>query len=309
MTRLCQAVINYLELRRALGFKLEREGTLLPDFAAWIDVEGNGQITNELAVRWASQEHQASQYWTSRRLGMVRLFTEYYRCIDPLTQVPPSDLVPFKQQRPTPYIYSDEDVRALLVAAERIRSHFSVQTHVTLLGLLAVTGMRVSEALALDRDDVEWAIGALVVRNAKFGKSRLVPLHPTTVAALREYSQERDRKWPTPSSPSFFVSLRGKRPFYNNVHRVFLRLVDRSGLADRASPRRPRIHDLRHTFAVKTILGWYRQGVDVEARMPHLSTYLGHVNPSGTYWYLTATPELLARAAQRLEKRWSEQAP
>jgi integrase len=308
MTRLLQAVIDYLELRRALGFKLEREGTLLPEFAGWIDAKG-GQISNELAVRWATQEFQASQRWGSRRLGMVRLFAQYYRSIDPLTQVPSSDLVPYKQQRQTPYIYSDEDVGALLAAAEGIRSAFLAQTHVTLLGLLSGTGMRVGEALALDRDDVDWETESLVVRKAKFGKSRLVPLHPTTVSALRAYSEERDRRWPTQKSPSFFVSTSGKRPLYNNVHSVFLRLLGRSGLADRTTPRRPRIHDLRHTFAVKTVLGWYRAGVDVEARMPRLSTYLGHVNPSDTYWYLTATPELLASAAQKLERRWSQERP
>jgi integrase/recombinase XerD len=308
MTQLLQTVTEYLELRRALGFKLEREGTLLPDFAAWIDAEGDGHISNELTVRWATREFQASQGSGSRRLGMVRLFAQYYGCIDPLTEVPSSDLLPYKQQRQTPYIYSDEDVAALLAAAERIRSPFLALTHVTLLGLLSITGMRVGEALALHRDDVEWETSALVVRKAKFGKSRMVPLHPTTVVALREYSQERDRRWPTPRSPSFFVSTCGKRPFYSNVHLVFLRLLDRSGLADRTIPRRPRIHDLRHTFAVKTILGWYRAGVDVEARIPQLSTYLGHVNPSQTYWYLTATPELLGRAAQRLE-RWLEETP
>ncbi len=307
MSHLQKAVTDYLELRRALGFKLEREGTLLPEFVALVDAEGNGLISNDLAVRWATQGFQASQRWGSQRLGIVRLFAKYYRSIDPLTQVPSPDLVPYKQQRQTPYIYSDEDVGALLAAAESIRSPFLAQMHVTLLGLLSVTGMRVGEALALDRDDVNLGTGVLVVRKAKFGKSRLVPLHPTTTSALCRYNDERDRRWPTPRSPSFFFSTRGRRPIYQNVHQVFLGLLDRSGLAERTTPRRPRIHDLRHTFAVKTVLDWYRSGVDVEARMPRLSTYLGHTNPSHTYWYLTATPELLARAAQRLERRWSQE--
>ncbi|MBW2735464.1 MAG: tyrosine-type recombinase/integrase [Deltaproteobacteria bacterium] len=304
MIRIQQAVTDYLELRRALGFKLEREGTLLPEFAVWVDAEGYGHISSDLALRWATQEFKASQRWGAKRLSMVRLFARYYRSIDTLTEVPPADLLPFKQQRQAPYIYSDQDIEALLAAAKKIRSSFSAKTHTTLLGLLSATGMRVGEAIALDRDDVDWVAGVLMVRNAKFGKSRLVPLHTTTLLALRRYSDERDLEWPTPRSPSFFVSTRGSRPFYKNVHHVFLRLLDRSGLAERTTPRRPRIHDLRHTFAVKTVLGWYRTGVDVETRMPRLSTYMGHVNPSQTYWYLTATPELLACAAQRLQRRW-----
>ena len=307
MSRIQQAVTDYLELRRALGFELEREGTLLPEFAALVDAEGHGHISSNLALRWATQEFRASQRWGAKRLSMVRLFARHYRSIDTLTEVPSADLLPFKKQRQTPYIYSDEDVEAILAAAKKIRSSFLAKTHMTLLGLLSVTGMRVGEAIALDRDDVDWVAGVLVVRKAKFGKSRLVPLHRTTLSALRRYNDERDLRWPTPRSPSFFLSMRGSRPLYNNVHRVFLRLLDRSGLAERMTPRRPRIHDLRHTFAVKTVLGWYRAGVDVEPRMPRLSTYLGHVNPSHTYWYLTATPELLACAVQRLQRRWEGQ--
>ncbi len=304
MSRLQRAVTDYLELRRALGYELDRAGKLLPKFAAFVDEESNGRISRDLALRWATQEFQASQRWGAERLRLVRLFARYYSSIDPLTEVPSADLLPFKAQRQQPYIYSDDDVAALLAAAKEIRSSFLAQTHLTLLGLLSVSGMRVGEAIALDCDDVDWKTGVLVVRKAKFGKSRLVPLHTTTLSALRRYVQERDLKWPTPRSPSFFLSTRGSRPFYNNVHDVFLKLLGRCGLATCTTPRRPRIHDLRHTFAVKTVLGWYRAGVNVEARMPTLSTYLGHVNPSDTYWYLTATPELLAHACQRLEQRW-----
>lgn len=306
MSRIQQAVIRYLELRRAMGFKLEREGSLLPKFATLVDAEGNGHINSELAVRWATQGCKASAHWGAKRLRMVRLFARYYRSIDTLTEVPSPDLLPYKTQRKRPFIYSDEDVAELLAATKSIRSPFLAQTFRTLLGLLSVTGMRVGEAIALDRDDVDWKADALVVRKAKFGKSRLVPLHPTTVSALRAYGQECSRTWSPLRTSNFFISANGNRLRYNNVHEVFRRLRNRSGLARRTTPRRPRIHDLRHSFAVKTVLGWYQAGIDVEARLPRLSTYLGHTNPSDTYWYLTATPELLARAAERLEHHWSE---
>lgn len=305
MSRLQQAVADYLSLRRALGYKLERTGMLLPDFASFVDEQGDGRITSAVAVRWATQEFQASQKWGSRRLAMVRLFAKYFHAIDPRTEVPSADLLPYRQRRQTPYIYSDEDIKALLAAAGARRPPLA-HTYTTLLGLLAVTGMRVGEAIALDREDVVERNGTLVVRGAKFGKSRLVPLHDSTLRALLDYADERDRRWSTPKSPSFFVSKAGSRLIYNNVHKVFLEILHVSGLAERTTPRRPRIHDLRHSFAVKTVLGWYHAAVDVEARMARLSTYLGHVCPSDTYWYLTATPELLACATRRLEHHWEQ---
>lgn len=306
MSHLQQAVVDYLSLRRAMGFKLERAGMLLPDFAAFLEREGAGYITCALAVRWASQESRASARWGAQRLLIVRLFAKYLSGIDPRTEIPPAELLPYRQQRQAPYLYSDDDVVALLAATRRIRLAFKVHTYTTLFGLLAATGMRVGEAIALEREDADWQAGALVVRGAKFGKSRLVFLHDSTVSALREYAAVRDRRWPTPRSARFLVSVSGRPLNYKNVHAVFLDLLGWSGLAERTSPRRPRIHDLRHSFAVKTLQDWYRAGLDVEARIPHLATYLGHVCPSQTYWYLTATPELLASAAGRLEQHWEQ---
>lgn len=308
MSRLQDAVSEYLQLRRALGFKLQRAGMLLPRFVAFLQAEGLDFVTREAAVRWATKSSQTSAYWGARRLALVRPFARYLHGLDPRNEIPAADLLPYKQRRHEPYIYSDEDVEALLRATQELRSTLRASTYRTLLGLLAVSGMRVGEAIALDVDDIDWAAGALTVRHAKFGKERLVPLHETTVRALHDYAEQRDRKWVRPKASSFFVSVRGRRLIYNNVHRTFLELLQRSGLAAHAAPCRPRIHDLRHSFAVKTIVGWYRAGVDVEPRMPRLSTYLGHVCPSNTYWYLSATPELLGHASARLERHWGERA-
>jgi integrase/recombinase XerD len=178
-----------------------------------------------------------------------------------------------------------------------------VATYDTFLCLLAVSGLRTGEAIALDDGDVDLRHGILVVRKSKFGKTREVALHPTTTQALARYARERDRLVRRRRTRAFFVSTAGTRLIYQNVHEIFFRLVAIAGLADRP-PRRPHIHDLRHTFAVRTVLAWYRAGVDVEARLPTLSTYLGHINPSATYWYLTAVPELLEAATSRLQGAW-----
>jgi len=194
------------------------------------------------------------------------------------------------------YVYSQEEVTALMDAT-RIFQGLRRATYRTLIGLLAVTGMRVGEAIDLDREDVNWKDGVVRVRQAKFGKTRELPLHPTTVDALHVYARERDRIHPHPPSPSFLLSLHGTRLFYKNVHHGFLRLVRRVGMENRR-PRRPRIHDLRHSFATQTLLDWQRDGLDIGCRMFSLTTYLGHVSPSSTYWYLTATPQVLQQASQ-----------
>lgn len=302
MTGLQQAVKDYLAVRRALGFKLEREGHLLPDFAAYIEHRGSAFITTTLALAWATQPANATPTWLATRLGFVRGFAQYMRSIDPRTEVPSRELIGYRRVRPVPYIYSDEDVRALMQAAEKILPHPLMQsTYTTLVGLLAATGMRVGEAIALDRSDFHEREAVLIIRHSKFGRSRQAPLHATTCAALQAYGRRRNRLFPRPKAPSVFVSQAGTRLLYQNVHRIFLRLIRKARLEARR-PRRPRIHDLRHSFAVRTMIDWYRAGHDVEARLPRLSTYLGHVSPSTTYWYLTAVPELLGLASERLER-------
>lgn len=301
MSPLHRALDEYLRVRRALGFTLEREGRLLPQFLAYLEHHGSDSITVALALDWALAPPGASLRWAGARLAVVRGFARHLAAFDPRTEVPPVDLLPaLSTTRLIPYVYTDEELCTLMDAA-RTFDGLKGATYATLIGLLGATGMRVGEAIALDRDDVDEREGVFAVRHAKFGKSRELVLHRTTTEALRAYADERDRVHPRPRSPAFLLSLAGTRLNYKNVHFTFLRLVRRAGLAERR-PRRPRIHDLRHTFAVTTLVRWYREGADVEARLPALSTYLGHVAPSSTYWYLTATPELLELASQRAQR-------
>ena len=305
MSDLWSIVDDYLTMRRRLGYKLQREWSLLPEFADYVAREGSAVITTRLALAWAMKV-SGSRRWQARRLGMVRRLASYVRTLDPRTEVPSAELLPYRHVRsPNAYLYSDEDVLALLDAARRLTGTLRPHTYATLLGLLATTGMRLGEAIALDRADFNEFEELLVVRHAKFAKSREVVLHPTTVDALRAYARVRDRTVPRVRGPSFFVSQRGTRLLHQNFQVAFLLLVRDAGLQDRR-PRRPRIHDLRHSFAVRTLIDWYRQGVDVEARLPRLSTYLGHVNPSTTYYYLSAASELVGLAAGRLERALGE---
>jgi integrase/recombinase XerD len=300
MIDLRQTLHDYLGIRRALGHKLEDAGRLLPGFVTFLEKSGATSISSQLALDWATQAKRGGAPRFAARLGMVRPFARYVSALDPRTEIPSIDLLPSRRSRRTPYLYSDQDLQALLVAARSLRSPFIASTYATLLGLLACTGMRVGEALALDRSDLDLHAGLLLVRDSKFGKSRLLSLHPTATLALEEYRRVRDRVVCHPRSPSLLLSSVGTRLDYRRVHHVFLQLVKRAGLAA-CPPRRPRIHDMRHSFAMRTLLEWYRAGVEVEPRLPMLSAYLGHVSPSTTYWYLTATPELVMLAHQRLE--------
>jgi integrase len=293
---------EYLAMRRALGYKLVGEGLLLADFVAFVETAGRGLITTELAVAWATKTKSASQPYLARRLRVARSFARHLRTLEPGTEVPPADLFPAGKYRPTPYIYSDDDIAALMSAAGELSPGLRAATFETLIGLLAATGMRIGEAMALDRDDIDWHNGLLIVRTSKYGKSREVLLHPSTIEALDAYRRQRDRLSPQPSASSFFVSTRGTRLLHTAIYPTFRELLRRTGL-DRASPScRPRVHGLRHTFAVNTLLEWSRDGGDVAVRMPLLSTYLGHTCPAATYWYLSAVPELLGLAAARLEE-------
>lgn len=302
MSSLRKTLDQYLAVRRAVGFKLERDGRLLPDFVTYLQHHRARTITTKLALAWARQPSDGSPAWWAQRLTLVRGFAKHLQAIDAGTEVPPADLLPRQSRRVTPYLYSDHDVARLMRAAhEELHPQVRAATYTTFFGLLAVTGMRIGEAIRLDRQDVDWTNRLLVIRSSKFGKSREVPLHDTTVAALHAYARLRDRTFVRPSSPSFFLSRAGTRLIYMNAHRTFRTLVRTSGMEPRSPRCRPRPHDLRHAFAVRTLREWYRAGVDVQARLPMLSTYLGHFDPSSTYWYLSAAPELLALAAQRLE--------
>ena len=303
MSALRVALGEYLATRRALGFKLVRAGKLLPGFVNHVEQSGSAVVTRSLAVAWATQPHDVHPAWWAHRLVLVRGFAKHLQASEPRHEVPPLELLPHRRSRAVPYIYTPAEIAALLAAATTLRLPLMAATYGTFLGLLAVTGLRTGEAIALDDSDVDRRRGVLVIRRTKFGKTREVPLHPTTTQALAQYARDRDRLAFRRRTRSFFVSTARTRLIYQNVHETFLGLVYAAGIAERR-PRRPRIHDLRHTFAVRTVLGWYRAGVDVEAKLPTLSTYLGHIGPSSTYWYLTAVPELLEAATVRLERAW-----
>ena len=302
MSTLEAAAADYLRVRRALGYKLGRQGRQLLQFVAYLEQVGASTVTIEHAIAWATQPAGADcNYWCDR-LSVVRQFARYLRTIDPTCEVPPKRLLPYRRRRPTPYLYSPHEITALMTAAGELRGALHPATMQTLIGLMAVTGMRIGETIRLDRDDVDHRHQLLRVIYSKFGKSRELALHETTMHALDDYAQLRDRLCPRPSCEAFFISRNGTRLLSQVVHRVFARLVTTGGLEPHPGRRRPRPHDLRHSFAVSTLLDWYAtDATDVQARLPSLSTYMGHVEPASTYYYLTAAPELLALAARRLE--------
>lgn len=301
MTDFCSAAADYLATRRAMGYKLTCQGQMLGQFAAYLDASGAEHLTIAHALSWAKQPADAAPVWWAARLGTVRAFARYLSALDPATEVPPAGLLPEPSHRIVPYIYSDADIARLLEAAGRLSPEHRADTYQTLIGLVAVTGMRVGEAVRLDHDDVDLDEGLLTIRNTKFGKSRQLPLHPTSVAAVAAYARRRDERRPRPKTPSFFTSTIGTRLLRDNVSTVFPRLVRDTGLTSPNRLRPPRLHDMRHSFAVRSVIGWYQQGFDVERRLPLLSTWLGHVAPSSTYWYLSAVPELLELIADRLD--------
>lgn len=303
MSELRTALEEYLALRRGLGFELRVPGSLLQDFVSFAEQDGAAFITTELALRWAQQPSEAHPTQWANRLGMVRRFAHYHSATDPRTEIPPQGLLPYRYRRQTPYIYSDEEIRKLVEASKGLPSPSGLRswTYSTMFGLIAVTGMRTSEPIALNREDVDLSRGDLFVRRTKFGKSRIVPVHPSTREALRTYAWRRDGIYPNPKTPSFFLSESGTRLTNHTVRWTFVKLSRQIGLRAPSESHGPRLMDLRHAFAVRTLLGWYRTGVDVEQQLPRLATYLGHVHVADTYWYLSATPELLHWASKRLQ--------
>jgi integrase/recombinase XerD len=301
VSRLRQAVEDYLQIRRALGYKLATPARLLADLVADLEQAGSTKLSIDLALAWACKPSATSPAWWAARLSVARGFASYLATLDPATEVPPADLLPHRTHRRTPRPYSDADTTALLAAAATLTPPLRAATYTTLFGLLVVSGLRVGEAIRLGRDDIDFDLGLLTVTRSKFNKSRQLPLHRSTVTALDSYARRRDRLCPHPKASSFFVSTAGTRLIYNNVRAVFLDLTARIGIGPGPAGQPPRIHDLRHGFAVATLLDWYQAGLDVDARLPLLSAYLGHAEPAATYWYLQAAPALLTLAAERLD--------
>jgi integrase len=299
--RLRAELADYLALRRALGYRLARPEKLLNQFLDHLDQAGESRITVAVTLDWARLPANGSSNWWAYRLAAVRGFATYLHAIDPVHEVPAAQLLPQRAMRASPYLYYEADIAALIAATASLRTPLRRATFATLIGLLAVTGIRVGEAIAVDRGDVDLTGGHLVVRHGKFGKTRELALHPTTVEALRRYQRLRDRLAPDTGTSALFVSTAGTRLIYGNVHHAFHRLVRLAGLTPRSPSCRPRIHDLRHSFAVAAMLDAYAAGQDGQTRLTLLSTWLGHVHPGSTYWYLSASPELMAVAGQRLE--------
>ena len=302
MSDLREAVQEYLATRRSLGFKLRDEGTVLPQFIQFLEQQGSSFITADLAVKWAKQAQKATPAHWARRLSMVRIFASYHSATDPRTQIPSPYLLPHRYHRKQPYIYSDTEVMRLLKAATKLSSPAGLRasTYEILLGLLSVTGMRISEAVALDQQDVDLIGGTLTIRQSKFGKSRMIPIHLTVQRKLRTYETLKNTIIPSPETSSFFISEAGKRLTKWIVERTFVKLSRQIGLRGQMDSHGPRLHDFRHTFAVKTLLRWYHSGDYVDQRIPYLSAYLGHRHLNDTYWYLSAVPELMQLVVDRL---------
>ena len=306
MTAVRQMLGDYLALRRGLGYKLLSAGTALQSFVGFLEKSGAEYISTEHAVAWAllPTSVQAVRWW--RRLAFVRGFARYCVAFDPRTEVPPADLLPYRYERRAPYFFSDDEIRALLQTAIALpaKDGWANHTHYYLIGLLSVTGIRISEALNLTMDDVDLDNAVLAIHSTKFGKSRLVPLHQSTVKALADYRERRARFLKGRQVPYWFVNRQGKQVRCDTFDRQFRRLTDELGLVAANGQRPPHLHDLRHRFAMSTLLRWYSDGQDIDRRLPILSAYLGHVDIHCTYWYLSAFPPLLAAARDKLEKHW-----
>lgn len=304
MSSLEQHLSEYLRVRRALGYKLERHGEVLSDLIAYLQAHGASTITSELAIGWArSTTGACPRYWAGR-LGAVRGFAAYLQTIDPETEIPPPGVFASGYRRPAPYLWAEQDIGRLLDAARALRPALKAATCEAMFGLLAVTGMRVGEAVALDRDDVELTAGVITIRQqvAKLERARLIPLHDSTIAALQRYLNARDRLCPRPHSTRFFLSPRGHAWNRHQVTGALRQITIALGL--RTETVHPRTHDLRHSFAVRALTDAQQAGIPVDERIAVLATYLGHQAPSDTYWYLSATPELMGLAAQRLDQRF-----
>jgi integrase/recombinase XerD len=303
MSKLSSHLDRYLQLRRQLGYKLRVTEILLRNFVRHAGEKGASFITTKLALGWAARP-DLKPVQRANRLGMVRRFAEYVNSLDKRTEVPAQKLLPYQFRRQAPYLFSEQEVLRFIGAVSQIApgNQFKGVTLGTLFALLSVTGMRVGEALGLDREDVDLERNLLTIRRAKGNKSRLVPLHPSSGQPLQEYARLRDQVFPHPPSSRFFIWENGGPLLHCTVNRWFLLVARRIGLREPGHRHGPRIHDLRHYFAIRTLLNWYRTDTDVEAHLPELATYLGHVHVRDSYWYLSATPELLKLATLRLER-------
>jgi integrase/recombinase XerD len=312
MTTLRQAVQEYVSMRRNLGFKLHEPGKGLLDFVTFMEQHRAPYITQALALAWAQQPSNVQPAQWARRLSFVRGFARYRSATDPRTQIPGGGLLPFQPKRARPYLYSDAEIRSLLRAALNMRSRYESGklrpwVYYCLFGLLSVSGLRLGEARNLEVQDVDLKAAVLTIRGAKFGKTRLVPLHASTCKVLAKYIGRRKRHWAgRPVSSYLFVSSWGNRLDSGDIHRTFYALSRQIGLRGPSDSHGPRLHDMRHRFATGTLVRWYRSNQDPERKLPLLSAFLGHVHVADTQWYLSGSPELMREAMHRLEQRWED---
>ena len=312
MNSLREAIHEYLDMRRNLGFKLKDTGVGLLDFATFMEQHKASFITVELALAWAQQPVNVLPAYWARRLAFVRMFAQYRKASDPRTEIPPPGLLPFQPKRATPYLYTDAELRALVQAALDLpyayeRGALRPWVYHCLFGLLAVSGMRIGEVCNLELQDVDLDAALLTIRSAKFGRDRLIALHSSTCAVMAEYITRRERHWQGRTvSPYLFVSSTGNRLDKADIRRTFYALSHQIGLRGETDSHGPRLHDMRHAFATKTLLNWYRHDQDPDRLLPVLSTWLGHVKVADTQWYLEACPELMREAVRRLESNWED---
>jgi integrase len=306
MNTLRESAADYIAMRRALGCKLHASGYYLIDFVSFLEQNNACVITSKLALRWAQQPTNVKPVTWANRLAVVRGFAKYHHAFDPQTEIPASNLLPHRPRRMRPYIYTDLEIQKILQAALNLPrgSAFKRQTYHCLFGLLCVSGMRLSEVLNLKTTNVDFDAGVLTVEKSKFGKSRLIPLHESTQKVLSAYKADRDMALKGRVNDYFFVSEAGIQLNSHTTRYIFYSLLKEIGSPRQKKKYGPRLHDLRHRFAIETMLNWYRSGQEVERCLPVLSTYLGHLNVTHTYWYLTACPELMGLAVQRLESHW-----
>lgn len=277
---------------------------MLGSYLDHLEQAGADRVSVATALTWATAPSQADPSWWAKRLSVVRGFARHLATLDENTEVPPTDLLPHQSQRRTPYLYTPDQIIALMAAAGRLSCPMRAATFATVIGLMACTGLRTGEVMRLDCEDLNMDDGVLTVRNSKLGKSRLVPLHPSTIEQLRGYIARRDLLRPRPETPALFLSGAGTRLNQTNASTTFAKLRAAAGITVPPGRRPARLTDLRHSFAVNTLVGWYGDGADVPARLPALSAYLGHVSPASTYWYLEASTDLMTAATRLLEQSW-----
>lgn len=307
MSGLEQMVADYLLLRRSLGYKLDHAEYILTRFVDYVQTADSSQaVTVANALAFATAPPGASRRWQALRLSAIRGFARWAQTIDSTIEVPPMRLLPARPTRTAPYIYSDAEIGALLGAAQRLRPAIRAATYRTLIALMAATGLRTGETIGLNIASLDQQAGTLTV-TGKYGKTRKLPLRQSTAEALAQYLDQRDELLPAANCPALLISTRGTRLRASVVQQTFRQLGVETGLRTRSNACRPRLHDLRHTFAVSTMLDAYTCGGDPAAVLPLLATWLGHCEPSDTYWYLTGTTELLAAATERLAGHHDDQ--